>query len=260
MAIFNRALVTSRSKTESEKPFWISFSDLMTALMVLFLVIMSVSLLSVAQTLLKQQRQYRDELIEIRDRNMEQRRLREARARDIDTLLAQLAASATNFRGVQVSRDKLTIDFGEAVRFASGDYHFTREGEHTVRGFVREVLRVARTDLGRRWVRRVVVEGFTDVDGSYLFNLDLSLKRAQNVVCSLLREVPDMETRLSTDEQQQVRALFLVGGFSYNSAKISKDESRRVELRLEFRAIGEDTPLSLVENHDGAAIGHCLLR
>lgn len=34
---------------EAEKPFWISYSDLMTALMVLFLVAMSVSLFSITQ-------------------------------------------------------------------------------------------------------------------------------------------------------------------------------------------------------------------
>jgi len=255
----SRARITPRPKTEGEKPFWISFSDLMTALMVLFLVIMSVSLLSVAQALLKQQQQYRQELTEIRDRDAEQRRLREARSQDIDNLLEQLVASSSNFQGVQVNRDKLTIDFGEVVRFASGDYRFTREGERIIRGFIREVLRVARTNLGQRWIRRVVVDGFTDIDGSYLFNLDLSLKRAQNVVCSLLREVADTEVKLSLDEQQQVRVLFLVGGFSYNSAKALKDESRRVELRLEFRAIGEDAILPPMENHNDAAIGRCLL-
>ena len=35
------------SRDEAEKPFWISFSDLMTALMVLFLVAMAVALVSV---------------------------------------------------------------------------------------------------------------------------------------------------------------------------------------------------------------------
>ncbi|CAK0759869.1 hypothetical protein CCP3SC5AM1_2720004 [Gammaproteobacteria bacterium] len=199
-------------------------------------------------------------MAEIRDRDAEQRHLREVRSQDIDNLLEQLAASSTNFQGVQVNRDKLSIDFGEVVRFVSGDYRFTRETERIIRGFVREVLRIARTNLGQRWIRRVVVEGFTDIDGSYLFNLDLSLKRAQNVVCSLLREVPDTEVKLSTDEQQQVRALFLVGGFSYNSAKTSKDESRRVELRLEFRAIGEDAIPPSVENRNDSAIGRCLLR
>jgi hypothetical protein len=35
------------TKEEAEKPFWISFSDLMTALMVLFLVVLAAALLSV---------------------------------------------------------------------------------------------------------------------------------------------------------------------------------------------------------------------
>jgi hypothetical protein len=33
-------------RDEAEKPFWISFADLMTALMVLFLVVMGVALLA----------------------------------------------------------------------------------------------------------------------------------------------------------------------------------------------------------------------
>ena len=38
-------------RDEAEKPFWISFSDLMTALMVLFLVAMAVALMSLTQGL-----------------------------------------------------------------------------------------------------------------------------------------------------------------------------------------------------------------
>ena len=37
------------SRDEAEKPFWISFADLMTALMVLFLVVMGVALLAVTK-------------------------------------------------------------------------------------------------------------------------------------------------------------------------------------------------------------------
>ena len=41
--IGNRYAKKHRSKDEGEKPFWISFADLMTALMTLFLVVMAVS-------------------------------------------------------------------------------------------------------------------------------------------------------------------------------------------------------------------------
>ena len=44
-----------RLKDEGEKPFWISFADLMSALMVLFLVVMSVALSSVTKTVTEQE-------------------------------------------------------------------------------------------------------------------------------------------------------------------------------------------------------------
>ena len=42
-----RLPVRRKSREEGEKPFWISFSDLMSALMVLFLVAMTVALLAI---------------------------------------------------------------------------------------------------------------------------------------------------------------------------------------------------------------------
>ncbi|MDO8206599.1 MAG: flagellar motor protein MotB, partial [Gallionella sp.] len=46
--MINKFLIPGRrNKEEGEKPFWISFADLMTALMVMFLLVMSVALLAV---------------------------------------------------------------------------------------------------------------------------------------------------------------------------------------------------------------------
>ena len=42
--LFARTTVHRNGKEEGERPFWISFADLMTALMVLFLVSLSVAL------------------------------------------------------------------------------------------------------------------------------------------------------------------------------------------------------------------------
>ena len=44
-----RVIVKRSGRDEAEKPFWISFADLMTALMVLFLVVMGVALLAVTK-------------------------------------------------------------------------------------------------------------------------------------------------------------------------------------------------------------------
>lgn len=42
-------------------------------------------------------------------------------------------------------------------------------------------------------------------------------------------------------QRKQIKKLFLAGGVSFNQAKISKDESRRVELRLQFHGLTDDT-------------------
>ena len=230
--------ITSRKSDEAEKPFWISFSDLMTALMVLFLVVMSIALLSVTQEL-----QNYDE----RDRE---------RDADIQKILKMLDIAADDFAGIKINKNRFTIDFGPAARFESGKYNFSEEASQLLRGFVPHILNVAHTPEGERWIKRVVAEGFTDTDGSYLFNLDLSLKRAERVVCTLLS---DKGNNILTQEQRdQVRDLFLVGGFSFNSSKSSKDESRRVELRIEFRSI-DDSPVKPDHQPDNSVIniGNC---
>lgn len=51
-----RISIPRRAREEGEKPFWISFADLMTALMVLFLLVMSVALLAVTKTMTQRDR------------------------------------------------------------------------------------------------------------------------------------------------------------------------------------------------------------
>lgn len=227
---------------EGEKPFWISYADLMTALMVLFLVVMVIALLSVTQQI----------------RSMKKAEVE--RTQEINELLSQIEHEAENFDGISVSRERLTIDFGEKARFGVGDYRLADETVLLLRQFVPELLRVAKSDLGQRWFKRVLVEGFTDTTGSYLYNLDLSLKRAHSVVCSLVSPRPGMP-ELSAEDATLIRSLFLVGGFSFNAQRASLEESRRVELRLDFLALGESRGggVPLLSNSDDVPLGRCQL-
>ena len=67
---------------------------------------------------------------------------------------------------------------------------------------------------------------------------------------------------MSQDQLEQIRDLFLVGGYSFNAAKYnsatkSYDESRRVELRLEFLGVGEMRPSTDATAH--GKFGKCAL-
>lgn len=222
--------VKRRSKEEGEKPFWISFSDLMTALMVMFLVVMAVALLAVTSPGDKQQ-QAIDEWIQKLEKKLQ-----------------------SDFPGVNYQRNRNIIDFGSKANFKFGKSEFegsleeAKEKEEALRKFVPLLLNLANEDLGKRVVKRVVVEGYTDKRGTYLSNLDLSLRRSERVLCIFLEDTGRF--LLDAEEKKQVRELFLVGGYSFNNEKNSDEESRRIEMRIEFLGPFEprkSTPASNVE-------------
>ena len=146
-----RVIVKRGSREEAEKPFWISFSDLMSALMVLFLVVMSVALLAVTKR--------------VSDAEL----AKAQREKEIAELLQRVQDAAQEFTGVRVEGQ--SINFGDRARFELNSYKLTDEQAFLLRAFVPKVLAIANDPLGRKWFKRIVVEGFTDQAGSYLFNL-----------------------------------------------------------------------------------------
>ncbi|MCP1118906.1 OmpA/MotB family protein [Robbsia andropogonis] len=224
-------------RDEAEKPFWISFSDLMTALMVLFLVVMGVALLSVTT-------------------NVSEKEKREAQHRkDIELILDRFQRAAKRYEGIKIDRNRDVIDFGDRARFAFGKSNLSPEQEVVLREFVPEILNLANDDLGRRVLKRIVVEGYTDKTGTYLSNLNLSLQRSERVLCSMF--ATGGVSPLSEEQKQDVRNLFLVGGYSFNDAKETDEESRRVEMRLEFLGVGEGRPPASPQMGN---FGDCALR
>lgn len=233
---------SKRLKDEAEKPFWISFADLMTALMVMFLLVMSVALLAVTKTV------------------SEEQRAEEARKDAIAKLLDKVEEAITReptFQGIRVDRERHVIDFGDRARFESASHQLNKAQARLLRAFIPTVLEIANSDLGRDWLKRIVAEGFADQRGSYLFNLNLSLQRSERVLCVLLTLPDPGEDSLSNEQREDIRQLFLVGGYSSNSQKATLEESRRIELRLEFRGTKEQPrvdPVMPDENYGACAL------
>lgn len=224
-------------RDEAEKPFWISFADLMTALMVLFLVVMGVALIAVTKNVTE------------REKKEERHRL------DIELILDRFVEAAKLYDGIKVDRERRVINFGERARFGFGKWDMTSEQEGILRRFIPEMLDRANDELGQRILKRFVVEGYTDKRGSYLFNLNLSLQRSQRVLCAMFATAgPNI---LSDDQKEHVRNLFLAGGYSFNAAMETNEESRRVEMRMEFLGPDEQRPqLPLPSGHFGdCAVG-----
>lgn len=217
-----RLVLKRGGKLEGESPFWISFSDLMSALMVLFLVVMAVTLVAVTDSL---------------DKATKTQIERNNAIKKIMTMIAEDPSSS----GVLVDRQNYRIDLGKHVRFESNSFVINASASQFLRHYVPVLLRAKETEEGKRWMRRVVVEGFTDEDGTYLYNLRLSLDRSRSVVCSLFAKGASDDS-LTVSQLRQVQELFLVGGYSFNSIQKDKAASRRVEFKIDFWGVDEKLP------------------
>ena len=63
------------------------------------------------------------------------------------------------------------------------------------------------------------------------------------VVCSLFQGAGAADP-LTPEQLRKVQELFLVGGYSFNSIKKDKAESRRVEFKIDFWGLDERVPAS----------------
>lgn len=237
-----RAPAGQRPKTEGEKPFWISYADLMTALMILFLVVMIASLIMMTIEITKAGKGEKD------------------RADDIARLCERLEIKARGLNpNIVVDCRDNRINFGEAGRFGHNDYKLGPDGQKALRQVVPLVIEAAMSPEGKKWFKQVLIEGFTDTDGSYLYNLHLSLQRSEWVMCTMLDDRFASTAGLSLEQKRQIRELFLAGGVSFNNAKDSKEASRRVELRLQFYGLKDVASMVNPVSFTGTGTEKCLL-
>lgn len=237
-----RSRGVQRPTAEGEKPFWISYADLMTALMILFLIVMVASLVMMTKR--------------IADAEQGEK----SRTTDISNLCNSLKVKASQLnQNIVVDCRDNRINFGEAGRFGFNDYKLGQKGQTALKNVVPLVIEAASSTEGKRWFKQVLIEGFTDTDGSYLYNLHLSLQRSEWVMCALLDDRLSADTGLSIEQKHQVRELFLAGGVSFNNAKDSREASRRVELRLQFYGLKDDVATSHPAVFNASVIEKCLL-
>ena len=237
MALFRSAAIgRKKSDNDAESPFWISFADQMTALMVLFLIALTVALYAVTEKVSEAEQQ------------------KAARQQEITAFLLRLRQLTETQTGITLRGT--AIDFGDRARFEHNSHRINEAQSRLLSSFAPQVLALARDPLGQRWLKRISVVGFADASGNYLHNLNLSLQRSERVLCVLLAPPPSIEP-LSESDRRQVRELFIVSGASFNSQKNSPEESRRIELRLEFFELDEARQPPALP--DGLVDSHCPL-
>lgn len=210
---------------------WLSVSDLMTGLMVIFLFI-AIAYISRVQ----QNQSVLTDYVETKNQ-LHDKLVKEFEG---DTLKWQMAIGKN-----------LSMKFKEpTVLFASGSYELTPRFKEILDEFLPRYFNILLNDSLKNNIQEIRIEGHTDNvpiprydEDPYIANVILSQQRALSVL-RYLRKMPSFQ-QYSEEQRSLLEFWFTANGLSYGKAvdnagnyinkshnEIDKDMSRRVEFRI----------------------------
>jgi outer membrane protein OmpA-like peptidoglycan-associated protein len=213
--------------------YWVSLSDIMTVLMVIFLFI--------AITYMRQIQ---------KDHENQNRVLEEYQETYIalyDTLKTEFEDDfAENKWHAELSED-LSIRFlNEEVLFDFNSTELKPEFQTILEDFFPRYLDILLNAQFREKIAEVRIEGHTDSRGEYMFNVRLSQNRTSNVLDFLFNRDGSEYNSLAGSDQELLRYWFTTTGFSFGrtmdsegllSHNTGNPENRVRSRRVEFRIV-----------------------
>lgn len=195
---------------QGDNPFALSIGDLMAGVLFIFILLLAGSILKVEE-----------ELDPLREQ-------REAKRHVIEKLTGELEEF-----DVEVDPTNGVIRIKEGVLFAYDRSDLSNEGENFLDRFIPKYSRILLSDsLAREQLAQIIIEGHTDRNGNYLYNMNLSLNRANSVVQYVY--APTFDTFAY---KYRFRNLLSVNGRSFEQLRDSTNSAanRRVEFKFRFK-------------------------
>ena len=130
----------------------------------------------------------------------------------------------------------LTLDAN--VLFDVDEAELTEEGEEALRNVLPIYCKVLLSEDYKGYLAEIIIDGYTDTDGSYSYNLELSQQRSL-AVAEYLLDIQD--EFLSRTEIQDLEDYLTVNGHSMSNpilnadGSVNKDASRRVEVKFRLK-------------------------
>lgn len=249
-----------KSRVEDEETtYWLSYSDMMAALLLTFVLIISFTMLQAKkqyeqkeQELITQQQLVAEqqEIVEEQQAVMEEQQERLDKLVGVRSEIVEALKEEFDDTDLKVSVDPQTgsITFDSSVLFDFNQYTLKESGKDFLEEFLPRYLSVLLNSEYSDYVSEIIIEGHTDTHGEYLMNLELSQKRALTVASFCLDEDGGI---LPADEVLELRSIVTANGRSFSNpiynpdGTVNMDASRRVEFK--FRLKDEDMVDEMME-------------
>ena len=214
-----------------ETSYWLSYSDMMAALLLIFVLIISF-------TMLQSQRRYeqkQEALVQSQQEQLQEQQEQLDKLIGIRTELIEALKKEFDGTDLSVKVDEKTgsIALDSSILFDSGQFALKASGEELLQKFLPKYIGVLTDKQFNDYISEIIIEGHTDTQGDYLYNLELSQKRALSVATFCLDENKKV---LSTAKITKLRKIVTANGKSFSNPILDKDgkEDQNASRRVEF--------------------------
>lgn len=134
---------------------------------------------------------------------------------------------------VEIDENSGDVTFGENALFDTDSYELKPEAKAMLKIFIPKYVETIYKDYGE-YVSKIVVEGHTDDVGTYIYNLDLSQKRAFSVVNYIVSdEIGEYKYKDKITEDIIAIGRSEAETIADDDGNIDRGKSRRVEIKYE---------------------------
>lgn len=157
------------------------------------------------------------------------------KAEVVESLQQEFAKNNLNVN-IDSQTGALTLD--ASVLFAYDDAELTEEGKTALRSVLPIYCKVLLEDSYKSYLAEIIIDGYTDTDGDYAYNLELSQRRSLAVAQYLLEIQGKF---LTSDQTIDLQDYLTVNGHSMANpildadGNVDKDASRRVEVKFRLK-------------------------
>ena len=213
-------MILKKKRSQEEEPgFWISFSDLMASILIIFILLFVYKLVEYQASLSEKEQQIQE--------------LTSTRVKIIEMLQEEFEKENID---INIDPKTGTIKLNESILFDTSKSELKKEGKEFAKKFIPIYVRIL---LGNEDIRsqlsQIIIEGHTDDVGSYMSNLKLSQDRTLSVTKFLLDD--EFDYKYKKDLQEYIT----LNGRSYSdpilnkNGKINRGASRRVEIKFRLK-------------------------
>ena len=172
---------------------------------------------------------------ELKEKQAQIDRIVGVKAEVIEALRQEFAANNVN---VDIDRQSGALVLDSNVMFAYDDVELSEEGQQVLAQVLPIYCEVLLDERYTDNVAEIIIDGYTDTDGSYEYNLQLSQQRSLAVAQYLLQIESSF---LDGAGSEKLRDILTVNGHSMSdpvydeNGNIDMDASRRVEVKFRLR-------------------------